>query len=217
MPLNIEKFSYVVEPAKALKIGAVCLAIAGVSYPVQEIHKINQPKYNQPVLKLAKFVVANELTTKSKAGLLNKISTSRPQSATLPQQIAKQDVTKEQFKLWSRVNACEEGQFGHWAKHLIGSVYSGDIGISNSTWTAYNGDFFASNAGLATPKEQILIGESIEYHYPQPIHLTEQEWLKYGGLRFSTTQKNATYYQKLSVAETANPIVPDQNGICQGW
>lgn len=67
-------------------------------------------------------------------------------------------VTAQQMIQWSRVAMCEEG--GHW--HVIGSKYSGGLGITNLNWLAYGGGRFASNAGLATPEEQVYIAIRIQ-------------------------------------------------------
>lgn len=67
---------------------------------------------------------------------------------------------------WERVATCEVGSrtFGDAAWHMEGPEYSG-IGFLNSTWVAYGGLQFAPNAGLATPDEQIIVGERIEGGY----------------------------------------------------
>jgi len=61
-------------------------------------------------------------------------------------------------KEWYKVNVCEMG--GTW--HDVGPIYSGGLGIRNINWVAYGGLKFASNAGLATPEEQIYIARKIE-------------------------------------------------------
>jgi hypothetical protein len=67
-------------------------------------------------------------------------------------------VTALQMLQWTRVAICEEG--GNW--HVIGSKYSGGLGITNVNWIAYGGLRFASNAGLATPQEQVFIAIRIQ-------------------------------------------------------
>jgi hypothetical protein len=79
-----------------------------------------------------------------------------------PAEFAKNNVTSSEFREWKRVNICEEG--GRW--HVQGSTYSGGLGISNVNWIAYGGRRFASNAGLATPYEQVYIGNCIQPNVP---------------------------------------------------
>ena len=89
--------------------------------------------------------------------------TATPTTAPLtPAQIAAHQVTPAEFAAWSKVNICEEG--GNW--HIIGSVYSGGLGISNVNWVAYGGQYFAVNGGLATPYEQIVIAKRIQHNPP---------------------------------------------------
>ena len=40
-------------------------------------------------------------------------------------------------------------------------MYSGGLGIYNGTWDQFGGRDFASNAGLATREEQIIVAERI--------------------------------------------------------
>jgi len=71
-------------------------------------------------------------------------------------------VTPEEEAAWQKVAICEEG--GDWSYQ--GSVYSGGLGMLNSTWVAYGGLQFAPNAGLATIDQQIIIAEKIQPNPP---------------------------------------------------
>jgi hypothetical protein len=69
---------------------------------------------------------------------------------------------------WSRVAMCEEG--GNW--HVRGPRFSGGLGISNANWRIYGGTQFASNAGLATPEQQIVIAKRIQRNPPDQYGCT---------------------------------------------
>ncbi|MGZ8734178.1 MAG: transglycosylase family protein [Acidimicrobiia bacterium] len=62
--------------------------------------------------------------------------------------------------VWDRIAACETG--GNWS--MRGSRYSGGVGFANTTWNAFGGQEFASNAGLATREQQIIVAERV-YDY----------------------------------------------------
>jgi hypothetical protein len=62
--------------------------------------------------------------------------------------------------VWDRIAVCETG--GNWS--MRGSSYSGGVGFANSTWNAFGGQEFASNAGLATREQQIIVAERV-YDY----------------------------------------------------
>jgi hypothetical protein len=63
--------------------------------------------------------------------------------------------------VWDRLARCETG--GNW--HMRGSRFSGGLGIHNGTWSAFGGRRFASNAGLATREQQIIVAERIRARY----------------------------------------------------
>lgn len=71
-------------------------------------------------------------------------------------------VTPGDFIAWSKVAVCEEG--GDWS--VQGSLYSGGLGMLNSTWAAYGGLEYASNAGLATKEQQIAVAKKIQFNPP---------------------------------------------------
>jgi resuscitation-promoting factor RpfB len=60
--------------------------------------------------------------------------------------------------MWDRIAACETG--GNWG--FVGPSYSGGLGFFNGTWDAFGGRKYASNAGLATREEQILVAMEIQ-------------------------------------------------------
>ncbi len=59
--------------------------------------------------------------------------------------------------VWDRIAACETG--GNWS--MQGSSFSGGVGFANTTWSAFGGQEFASNAGLATREQQIVVAERL--------------------------------------------------------
>jgi len=59
--------------------------------------------------------------------------------------------------VWDRIAACETG--GNWS--MQGSSFSGGVGFANTTWSAFGGQEFASNAGLATRDQQIIVAERV--------------------------------------------------------
>jgi hypothetical protein len=79
-----------------------------------------------------------------------------------PAQIARREVTPEEFREWSKVNVCEES--GNW--HVEGDEYRGGLGISNRNWVIFGGLKFAPNAAVATPDEQIVVAEHIQPNPP---------------------------------------------------
>jgi hypothetical protein len=79
-----------------------------------------------------------------------------------PAQIARKDVTPEDYKAWSKVNVCEEG--GNW--HTPGPEYPGGLGISSDNWDHYGGEYFSHTATTATPDEQIVVAMRIQKNPP---------------------------------------------------
>jgi uncharacterized protein YabE (DUF348 family) len=61
---------------------------------------------------------------------------------------------------WDALAQCESG--GQWAT-IDGAPggFDGGLGIARSTWIAFGGRDFASNAGQATREEQIIVGQRI--------------------------------------------------------
>ncbi len=78
-----------------------------------------------------------------------------------PRRQARPLVSAAVMAVWMKVAQCETGQ--QWA--MQGPVYSGALGIKNSSWLAYGGTQFALNAGLATPMEQVVVAERIDGGY----------------------------------------------------
>ena len=62
-------------------------------------------------------------------------------------------VTPQERTGWYHVNLCEEG--GRW--NVVGSEYSGGLGIKNSNWVAYGGERDFGPAYAASPDEQITV------------------------------------------------------------
>jgi uncharacterized protein YabE (DUF348 family) len=62
---------------------------------------------------------------------------------------------------WQAIANCETG--GNWS--IVAPTYSGGLGIYNGTWNAFGGQQFASNPGLATREQQIIVAERIRARY----------------------------------------------------
>ena len=59
---------------------------------------------------------------------------------------------------WDRVAACESG--GNWAINT-GNGFYGGLQFTHSTWIAYGGGAYASNANLASKSAQITVAEKV--------------------------------------------------------
>ena len=79
-----------------------------------------------------------------------------------PAPIAVDTVTPAQRAAWDRVAMCEEG--GNW--HADGSRFSGGLGISRSNWSIYGGLQYAPSGAQATPDQQIMVAQRIQYSPP---------------------------------------------------
>ena len=78
----------------------------------------------------------------------------------VPTVVAKPMITHYGTKadpMWDRIAECETG--GNWG--MRGELYSGGLGFYNGTWDSFGGHDFASNAGLATREEQIIVAERV--------------------------------------------------------
>ena len=93
-----------------------------------------------------------------------------PATVRVPAAVAM--LTRTDFIMWSRVAVCE--QSGDW--HVLGSRYSGGLGISNVNWVAYGGRQFAWNAAYATPAEQIVVAKRINAGYGVPDQFGCANW-----------------------------------------
>lgn len=62
---------------------------------------------------------------------------------------------------WDGIAQCETG--GNWK--MRGSRYSGGLGFYNGTWNSFGGRQFASNAGLASREQQIVVAERVYAQY----------------------------------------------------
>jgi hypothetical protein len=62
---------------------------------------------------------------------------------------------------WEAIARCETG--GNWS--MQGPQFSGGLGIYNGTWSAFGGQQFGANAGLATREQQIVVAERIRARY----------------------------------------------------
>ncbi|MCU1456304.1 MAG: transglycosylase-like protein [Actinomycetia bacterium] len=68
-----------------------------------------------------------------------------------------QEAAAARNTVWDRMAQCETG--GNW--QMRGSRYSGGVGFANTTWNAFGGQEFASNAGLASREQQIVVAERV--------------------------------------------------------
>jgi uncharacterized protein YabE (DUF348 family) len=64
---------------------------------------------------------------------------------------------------WDALAQCESG--GKWDTIDTADGYDGGLGIYRGTWRAFGGTDFASNAGLATREQQIIVGQRIYDKY----------------------------------------------------
>jgi len=71
-------------------------------------------------------------------------------------------VTPAQRSAWDRVAMCEEG--GNW--QADGSRFSGGLGITRANWSIYGGLRYAPSGAQATPDEQIMVAQRIQYSPP---------------------------------------------------
>jgi hypothetical protein len=71
-------------------------------------------------------------------------------------------VTPAERQQWERVSQCETR--GDWG--MQGPLYSGGLGIRNTTWSEYGGREFAPDAGLATVDQQIVVARRIQPTVP---------------------------------------------------
>ncbi len=62
---------------------------------------------------------------------------------------------------WDGIARCETG--GNWS--MRGAQFSGGLGFYNGTWNAFGGREFASNAGLASREQQIVVAERVYAQY----------------------------------------------------
>jgi len=62
---------------------------------------------------------------------------------------------------WDGIARCETG--GNWS--MRGASFSGGLGFYNGTWNAFGGREFASNAGLASREQQIVVAERVYARY----------------------------------------------------
>ena len=62
---------------------------------------------------------------------------------------------------WDGIARCETG--GNWS--MRGASFSGGLGFYNGTWSSFGGRQFASNAGLASREQQIVVAERVYARY----------------------------------------------------
>jgi len=48
---------------------------------------------------------------------------------------------------------------------MRGASFSGGLGFSNRTWSAFGGRDFGANAGLATREQQIIVATRVRARY----------------------------------------------------
>lgn len=85
-----------------------------------------------------------------------------PQIAPLTAPAVIDTVTPAQRAAWNRVAVCEEG--GNW--QADGPRFSGGLGISRANWVAYGGLRYAPSGAQATPDQQIMVAQRIQYSPP---------------------------------------------------
>ena len=78
----------------------------------------------------------------------------------IPTVVARPTVTHFGTKadpMWDKIAECETA--GNWG--MQGPQYSGGLGFYNGTWDQFGGRQYATNAGLATREQQILVAEHV--------------------------------------------------------
>ena len=106
--------------------------------------------------------VATTTTTVPPTTTTNIVTTTTAPSAPVTLSTDPSIVTDADRAAWQKVAICEES--GDWT--VQGSLYSGGLGMLNSTWVAYGGLEFAPNAGLATIDQQIIVAKRIQTNPP---------------------------------------------------
>ena len=124
--------------------------------------KGTEPSRN--MLKMHQVVreVATTTTTVPPTTTTNIVTTTTAPSAPVTLSTDPSIVTDADRAAWQKVAICEES--GDWT--VQGSLYSGGLGMLNSTWVAYGGLEFAPNAGLATIDQQIIVAKRIQTNPP---------------------------------------------------
>ena len=128
--------------------------------------------------------------------------------------------TSRLYKEWVHVDSCEES--GDW--HQEGSIYGGGLGIKRSNWTAYGGAYFSRDEAAATPQEQMVIGDRIQFGAtgvnPKTYlidAISGSDWTAHGGLKFSTSPVKATMDERITVLQSIENKVPDPGTSCGNW
>ena len=118
------------------------------------------------------------------------------------------------YKMWLHTGMCET----HLNFKAQGPTYEGAFGIYYQNWDHYGGLQFASNAGNATPAEQMLVGSRILYNQQKQFNIPLKQWIDNGGARFSLSPELASRDQKMIIEEAITKNVPDQHGCNPaGW
>jgi uncharacterized protein YabE (DUF348 family) len=103
---------------------------------------------------------AGIMTSTYEVTRVNGVEDQRHLVSRVPTKVAVPTITYFGTKadpMWDKIAVCESG--GNWG--VVDSMYSGGLGIYNGTWDQFGGRDFASNAGLATREEQIIVAERI--------------------------------------------------------
>lgn len=72
--------------------------------------------------------------------------------------------TQLQMRQWIWVGHCETHD--RWT--MVGTLYTGALGITRTNWLAYGGTQFAPIAAWAKPWQQVVIAMRIQGKYPAP-------------------------------------------------
>ena len=111
---------------------------------------------------------AAPVSPKSTPVVAKPVVEAAPVRATTTAPVQSGLATPAQVAAWTMTAVCETS--GNWS--MQGPVYSGGLGMMNSTWIAYGGLQFALNAGLATPQEQVTVAMRIQFNPPDPGYCT---------------------------------------------
>jgi uncharacterized protein YabE (DUF348 family) len=109
-----------------------------------------------------KLASTKEVTSKVLAQPVTELVTvgTKPKPTQTPSQTSQPPAPSTgDTSAWDRIAACESG--GNWQSNT-GNGYYGGLQFDHSTWVAYGGDAYATNANLATKAEQIAIAEKVK-------------------------------------------------------
>ena len=164
---------YVLDPS-GRAVGRDTRLVDGARYTVirvgRELEHVNEPytvpdeRLPDPTMNVGESRVEGGspgiLSVSSEVTRRNGEEVERKVFSKIPTVVARPTITyfgTRADPMWDRIAQCETA--GNWG--MQGPLYSGGLGFYNGTWDSFGGRAFATNAGLATREEQILVAEGI--------------------------------------------------------